>query len=526
MACPPIWPRLAAGLWAVASLSLVLFLAGCQSSLFSGRPVEPERAVNPCLVLALPASGPFAQITANIRRGAEAGRQELLKKGVQVRLEDINTEEPDWLRKLSALPPACAVVGGLLQEKSYQAARKAGLLQQRAFFVFEGRLQEGDEGRLAWRFFPSAQDQMDALVGFATDQMNMRTYGALYPDDTSGRRLTQSLEQTLKKRNMPLQKATYTPNAPAAIKSAAAQLVMPKRGADGRTMVPQTMFEALFLPDSWKNMDTITSSLRANGEDRLALLGPTFWEQGLAGKHIPNAERYALAVFPAAWNPSRQPAALKGNGDFWSTLGYDFVKFGANIALAMRPEAGHITSRAQRAAAAVHGLAPLYWDDSGIAHQKMYLFQVTSAGMKPLDATRFSQARAAAAERAALRMQGFNESGYAAQEAAAEEPARPAAREVNYNPGPIYSEPAVRSAEPAYAEPATAEPAISEPGPVYSEPASANPGPIYSEPAQPRRPTAPAPVAQPEPAPPVSNETGIMFSTPRPSHKLSLPVKQ
>lgn len=512
MACPQIWPRLAAGLWFAVSLSVAFILAGCQSSFFMGRTGEPERAVNPCLVLALPASGPYAQVAANIRRGAEAGRQELQKKGVQVRLENINTEEPDWLAKLSALPPACAVVGGPLQEKSYQAARKAGLLQQRAFFAFEGKLPKGDEGRQAWRFFPSAQDQVEALIAFATDQMNMRTYGAFYPDDSYGRRMTQTMEQVLQKRNIPFQKASYTPNAPATWKRAVAPLIMPKRSEDGRTVVPQTMFEALFLPDSWKNMDMITSSLRSNGEDRLALLGTTIWEQGLAGKQVPKAELYALAAFPAAWDPARAPSALKGNSDFWSALGYDFVNFGANVALAMRPEAGQITSRAQRAAASVRGLAPLYWDNNGIAHQRMYLFQVTSAGMTPLDSTRFSQARSLAAERAALRMQGFEASSATSGGSAQENTGYSTSGEESPNPGPIYS-------EPVDAAPAS----------INSQPASYNPGPIYSEPATPR-PTAPAPVTETQPAQapaaPVQTETGIMFSTPRSSHKLSLPVNR
>ncbi|MDE5879621.1 MAG: hypothetical protein K2G99_06315, partial [Desulfovibrio sp.] len=66
-----------------------------------------------------------------------------------------------------------------------------------------------------------------------------------------------------------------------------------------------------------------------------------------------------------------------------------------------------ITARAQRAASAVRGMAPLTYDDAGVAHQQLYLFQVSPGGMKPLDAAQFKDTRAAVLERAALRMQGL-----------------------------------------------------------------------------------------------------------------------
>ena len=53
----------------------------------------------------------------------------------------------------------------------------------------------------------------------------------------------------------------------------------------------------------------LTTSLLYNGEDRLVLLGTTLWEQSLSGKTVANADRYALAVFPGAWNQLQAPHA-------------------------------------------------------------------------------------------------------------------------------------------------------------------------------------------------------------------------
>lgn len=474
------WPRLLQifPFW----LLIASLLCGCTLPLFSRHPGEPEVAKNPCLVLALPASGPYSAIASRIKTGAEAARRELAATGVQVRLENVNTEAPDWLTRLALLPEMCTVVGGPLQDRAYASAKKSGAMQQRVFFAFVPTLQQGDEGVTAWRFFPSPQDQVDALVDFATDRMNMRTYGAFYPADNYGRRMTEIMEKTLQKRQIPVQKASYTPGAPATWRASAAQLINPRRGGDGRTPVPQTVFEALFVPDSWKNMDMITNSLLLNGEDRLALLGTTLWEQGLTGRQVPKAEKYALAVFPGAWNKATAPKALKGTGnDFWSALGYDFVNFGARVALAMRPDAAIVKTRAQKASPAIHGMAPIYWDDAGVAHQRMYLFQITPSGMTPLNEEGFRQKRASVSEAAALRMQGWGH--------------------INPSTGE--------------AEQAAEEPVIT---PVATEPAP-QPAPVVEEAP---RPVAPAPVhiGQPDPGP------GVMSTTPRSSYKLSLPVRK
>lgn len=522
------WTRLSSGI-SLAFLGIILFaLCGCQ--LLTKQSAELEQAKNPCLVLALPASGPYSPIAAKIKRGAEVARQELARTGTQTRLENINTEAPDWLARLAALPPMCAVVGGPLQEKSYLEARKAGLLQQRAFFAFVPTLSQGDEGRQAWRFFPSPQDQVEALLNFTTDQMNIRSYGAFYPADNYGRRMTEIMESNLRKRQIPLQKASYTPNAPATWKSSAASLVNPRKAEDGKNIIPQTVFEAVFLPDSWKNLDMLTTSFMANGEDRLALLGTTLWEQGLSGKQVPKAERYALAVFPAPWNQSRAPAALRAkNNDFWSALGYDFMNFGTAVALAMRPEAAQITARAQKAAPAIRGLAPINWDNSGVAHQHMYLFQITPGGMAPLDGERFRQARTAISERAALRMQGWSninpDTGEALPESMAQDEVDDSGVRQTVEPARLQPEPSPPP-EPARVEPTSSAPA---------EPAVIAAPPQVDTPTQPavRKTNSQHPPESPLAAPAMSPHIGqpdpgpsVMSDTPRSSYKLSLPIKK
>lgn len=338
------------------ALPALLMLAACQMPFVKrdAAPITPATPVptsGPCIVLALPASGHYAPIADKIKRGAQLAMHELDGGTIKPRLEIVNTEALDWLSRLAALPAECSVVGGPLQAQSYAQARAAGATEQRAFFTFLPSLEQGDEGAKAWRFFPSPQDQIDALIAFATDGLNIRAYGAFYPGDAYGARMTGLLEQSLAAKNMVLQKASYDPATPSSWSDAAAPLINAVQAEGSGTPIPQTAFEALFLPDSWKNMDMLTTSLLYNGEDRLVLLGTTLWEQSLSGKLVPNAEKYVLAVFPGAWNAAQAPRALQAPGnDLWVALGYDFTRFAASLGLNSRLTSPEITARAGRAA--------------------------------------------------------------------------------------------------------------------------------------------------------------------------------
>lgn len=397
--------------FALARLGLLAFsmcLAACQLPGLTPPREETGKALQPCVVLALPSSGSYASIAAKIRSGATQAVQGLARSGIEVRLENIDTDKPDWLATLEGLPAQCAVVGGPLRETAYSEAKKAGTLERRVFFSFTPNLQAQDEGRMAWRFFPGPSDQIDALLHLVMDQLNIRSFGAFYPRDNYGTRMTDLLEENLAKRNLTLHKVSYDAAQPATWSAELEKVIQPTQAEGSKTPVPQTPFEAIFLPDSWRNMDMITNSLMYNGEDRLLLMGTTLWESGLAGRQVAQPHKYALAVFPVAWERNKAPAALRGeNQDFWSALGYDFVNFAVASGIRSRLSAEEVTRAARNGQSAIRALAPITWDNSGVAHQALYLYQVTAGGASPLDSGRLMQARTDIMEQAALRMQGL-----------------------------------------------------------------------------------------------------------------------
>ena len=364
-------------------------------------PPEPE------IALALPRSGPYAPIANRIIQGANLAVKDLQNSGITIKLNIINTSAGDWIANVNALPAANAVVGGPLHASAYTAARKAGLLEKRIFFAFMPALETGDEGSRAWRFFTSRRDQIDAIINFSTDTLGIRSFGAFYPADQYSLRMVTLFESALQEKGLSLEKATYNSADSGSWPEAAAQLIRPEQREGSGTPIPNTAFEALFLPGVWKHVPQITTSLLYNGEDRLVLLGTNPWEQSLSGKPLPDADKYLLTVFPGAWDPARAPKTLRTPGsDFWTALGYDFVRFAANLNLSAREPSPAVTRRA-RSLRLIWSMAPISWDDNGVAHQKLYLFQPSATGIKPLDASDFRRVRTAVQERAALRMQGM-----------------------------------------------------------------------------------------------------------------------
>lgn len=380
--------------------------AGLINSVMGAMPTPPApQAAAPqiaafqpaCIVLALPAGGPFAPIATRIQNGATAAQQELVSGGVNVRIEKINTDAPDWLAQLETLPPACTVVGGPLHAPVYAAAKAAA--HTRAFFTFMPQLGNGEEGRLAWRFFPSPEDQVATLLRFTRQDLNINTYGAFYPGDTYGLRMTSIFEQGVKTGGGTVEAVSYPPTDMSTWTQKASQLLKPR--TVNKVPISGATFQALFLPDSWKNMEMITTSLFYHGEDRQVLMGTTLWEQGLTGQSALGTFKYELAVFPGAWNPAQVPTALQSQGgvDFWTALGYDFIRFGSAMGLNAPAQAAAVTASAQKAQNMPWAMAPIHWNSQGIANQQLFLFTPTATGFAPLDVQAFKDRLALAISR-------------------------------------------------------------------------------------------------------------------------------
>ena len=393
-----------------AALAALGELAGsitlADPSLFQGPPPESGISIQTAartapsapisgqpVVLALPMSGQYAAISAKIQAGAQAACDQMSAVGNLVSLTVVDTDQADWIAKVDALPPGAAVVGGILSRPAYSQAKSQGLAARRALFAFLPSLEQGDEGRAAWRFFSSAQDQVDALLSF-TSSLGIRGYGVLYPEENFGRRMASLFEERARTAGANTVIAQpYEPDNQNNWMAAATELL--KANTSG------SVFRAVFLPDSWKNMDVIVPNLFYQNETRQVLLGTSLWEQGLNGATFVSMQYYNLAVFPGNWNASHPTpagqrlqssllASGKQSADFWAGLGYDFARLSArlDVGAGWTPET---VNSALQSTSMDWSIAPISWDN-GMAAQQMHLFTPTSNGFKPVNEQEFRAA--------------------------------------------------------------------------------------------------------------------------------------
>jgi len=368
------------------------------------------------VALLLPMQGKYAPYAEKISKGAQAAQHALAQSEVGATVIVIDTESPDWMQKVAALPKT-TVIGGPLTPVAYNQGKASGLFQNRAVFTFLSQLDAGEEGASAWRFFSSPKDQIATLLKFCQD-LGIYGVASLYPMDNYGERMNTAISQQSGNFGVRVASKSYAADNPDAWGVAVRELMESRAGGSS--------FEAVFLPDTWPAAKGVVPYFFFNREDRLVIMGTALWEQSLYSDRSPDSSYFYLGVFPGTWNnessnPAKQslvyllnqmgggPVAQTDSGvpgipvasqkaDFWHAIGFDFVRFAMSMG---QPEAGffggegwspeQVNSRVQQAQNIDWSMAPLRWDASGQASQEMFLFTPTADGFAPANLTEFKQ---------------------------------------------------------------------------------------------------------------------------------------
>jgi len=356
------------------------------------------------VALALPLSGPFGEIGWKVLRGAGAAQWSIVSQGGQMVVHVINTDAPGWLDEIAALPADCTLMGGPLQLERLHEMQGRALLARRPVFAFLPRLEGPQEGKDAWRFFSSVEDQTRALLGLSAGKLGIRNHAVLAPDAAFGQRYTQAFAQQATAHQAEIKTTgTYPGDDPTRWGAAVAALLgTDPRAAKDRRVPPRPGFQAVFLPDGWSQAKVLAPQFFFYDEDRLLLLGPALWAQGLEQDPAVEMNYFRLAVFPGAWwaeNPAPGARALHealradglGTPDLWVALGYDFI----NLAQAIAPLPAGWTPRTVNDALAgarevPWSMAPMRWDDAGLGSQELFLFQPAQGGFQPVDPARLA----------------------------------------------------------------------------------------------------------------------------------------
>jgi hypothetical protein len=139
------------------------------------------------------------------------------------------------------------------------------------------------------------------------------------------------------------------------------------------------------------------------------------WSQEMSRISALDRQYFRLALMTGAWRPgARRGAArelahtlertVQGQPDFWTALGYDFVRFASRLPLRYSkwsPE--RINKYLSRFSGMNWAMAPLSWDERGTARQELYLFRPGSNGLLPVEDERLQQRRNEIIERHAER---------------------------------------------------------------------------------------------------------------------------
>ena len=370
------------------------------------------------IALALPLTGPYGSIGWKIVRGAGIAHWQLTNSGHNFALKIINTESATWEQELAALPDGFTVVGGPLRQEIFRRIHEKDLNEKHAFFTFMSSLPSGTEGRDAWRFFSSPKDQVQSLINFAQFDLGITEFAALYPNENYGKRMTNLFVDLAEERTQkPILTASYDPKNPQGWSKKVQTLlteseaqnaqfgdlqVQTERSGQYKDLPYNPSFQAVFLPDSWKNMESIVPHFFFHQEDRAVFLGPALWEQGLSSGRKLESRYFKLAVFPGIWNPFTPTKSAKelvqamddaglGKPDAWVGLGYDFIRLAASMGAL--PSDWDDDTVNEELAAAQHmdwSIAPISWDDRGQASENMFLFRPSRNGFVPVNPEAFA----------------------------------------------------------------------------------------------------------------------------------------
>lgn len=356
-------------------------------------PAAPQSTFSSgCVALALPLSGAYGPFGNKVAAGAEAARTELSKSNITMDVKLVDTESSDWLEKLSQLPPQCVTVGGPMRADRYTQMKARNMQASHAVFAFLPSLEGSDEGTVAWRFFFSQKDQIDAMLGFV-GRLGVSSYGVLAPTDTYGQRMTDLFLSAVRAKGATASVKNYSAGDTSGWDGVMRDFVA------GSSKSETPVVQAAFIPDSWKNLELLVPYLFYQGEDRIVLMGTSLWEQGLSNRSSVNVSNLDLAIFPGAWNPtSPAPAANalmralsesgKGAPGLWEGIGYDFVRMASVMNLQAPAPAAEINSHLAALGSMEWSIAPISWTN-GQAAEALFVFRPVRSGFELADPTAF-----------------------------------------------------------------------------------------------------------------------------------------
>ncbi len=341
--------------------------------------------------LAIPLSGPYSSIGWKVLQGANLAQWKLAREGKNLALHILNTDGENWTEELARLKET-QIFGGPMTRKNWEKIRGHGLNQENVFFTFLSRIK--NEGENGWRFFTSPRDQVRQIIAPCMERLGIRRFAVLYPQEEYGRKMARIFWEEARKKGAQITGLkSYPPQEPTEWGEAVKSFLRVEDPEDP-TLTPEPDFKAVFIPDSFSRAKAIVPQFFFYDEERLLFLGPMLWSQGKMETNLEN-NYFSLALTTGAWwpenpSPSKQNLSelldltMQGNADFWTALGYDFIRHCQRLpSLGLNPAPEKIDKEIATLPPMQWTMAPIMWDKSGAAKQNLYVLRISDSGFKP-----------------------------------------------------------------------------------------------------------------------------------------------
>jgi uncharacterized protein len=378
------------------------------------------------IALVLPISGRFQDYGWKIIRGAGAAQWELTKAGLDVDVQVINTEEPGWTKRVQDLPPWYTVLGGPINVKAFKELEQSEVYKEKVSFSFLAKPGNLEEGKQAWRFFASPEDQIRSSLNLAINDLGIHNFAILYPQEKFGRQMSKIFLDMATARGAKVTgMESYPPNNfPKWSKIVGKLVKAPQKEASNAANglgedapLAETDLDAVFIPDTWNQAKLLIPHFFFHEADTLVFLGPELWSQALNSARGTETQNLQLTVAPGAWwSGSKGAIDLKevmdheglGTPDFWVALGYDFIKFSSRLGTFSSDwTPNEVNERIATAQQMEFSLAPITWDSNGKANQKLFLFRPERNGKTKIDAYDIKSTLNSAKNRRARRIKAW-----------------------------------------------------------------------------------------------------------------------
>lgn len=370
-----------------------------QSPKLAGTMQDTKKQSSGAIAVLLPQSGNIAPIAQEITAGIEAARTYLHSIGSAWEVYYIDTQNPAWIQQVQVLPPHCVVIGGPLQNSDFELLKQHQIYASRAIFPFVTRLPEPkDEGVLVWQFFTKPDDQINAILNIASQSLGITEFGVFAPQTSYGTSMSKLFTDLAISKGFQVKSAQYPLEEVKEWSKLTQTFLDSYVPAKKKPPVVRAPIEAIFLPDAWRNIDFLISTMHYHGAYNKVILGSSLWEQSLNQKQNINPQTFGLTIFPVTYDPNTDSpihtlfteslARIDMPANDWSSLGFDFMIMASELNLSSMQPVSIINARLS-SLQLNYVAAPFRWDNNGIAHRFLFINQPSRNGRISLDLPAF-----------------------------------------------------------------------------------------------------------------------------------------